>query len=78
VSRPLKQVRLEEATSHEATVAIEEFADWVARLPGTWGVSVREQRFKKNSVDVHLVVHADLDLGTSDGRDDMHLEWWLP
>lgn len=53
--------KIENITGEQAAWAIERYAAWVAETSGVWAVTVADVNYAKDKVDLHLVVHADLD-----------------
>lgn len=53
--------RIEGLDGSTAAAAIETFARAVREASGVWAVTVREARLDPQSVELHLIVHADSD-----------------
>lgn len=53
--------KIEPITGPQAACAIERYAAWVAETPGVWSVTIASVEYTKARIDLHLVVHADLD-----------------
>lgn len=70
------RVRIENLTGEQAAWAIERFAEWVAETPGVWAVIVADARYGRTSVDLHLIVHADIE-GLAP-EEASQLGWELP
>lgn len=54
-------VHIEDLNGEQAAWAIERFAQWVADTPGVWAVTIADARYGKTEVDLHLIVHANLE-----------------
>lgn len=65
--RTATRTRLEALEAEKAAWVIEGFARWVADTPGVWSVSIRRCDLRGASVDLHLVVHAEID-GPTGGK----------
>jgi hypothetical protein len=63
--------RIEDITGEQASWAIEKFAQWVADTPGVWAVTVADVRYGKVEVNLHLVVHANLEDLTPDEAEEL-------
>lgn len=59
--RSVMRTMVEQIDADKAAWVIEEFARWVSQTPGVWSVTVRKCELKGSSVDLHLIVHADLE-----------------
>ncbi|MGH2705444.1 MAG: hypothetical protein ACRDJ4_10210 [Actinomycetota bacterium] len=68
--------RIEDLTGEQAAWAIERFAEWVAATPGVWAVTVADARYGRASVDLHLIVHANLEEVSPD--EAAALGWEIP
>lgn len=62
--------KIENITGEQAAWAIERYAAWVAETPGVWAVTVADVSYTKERVDLHLVVHADLDEAPVSDREE--------
>lgn len=66
--RATTRTRVEKLDAEQAAFVIEEFARYVTQVPGVWAVTIRRNDLKSGSVDLHLIVHADVD-------PDMEAKW---
>lgn len=66
--------KIENISGEQAAWVIERYAAWVAETPGVWAVTVASVDYTKEKVDLHLVVHADLDQALTPYVTEEHLE----
>lgn len=59
--RTATRTRMDRLEAEKAAWVIEEFARWVAETPGVWSVTIRRCELSGPSVDLHLVVHAEIE-----------------
>ena len=64
--------KIEPITGEQAAWVIERYAAWVLETPGIWAVTLADVVYTKKRVDLHLIVHADIDEAPPENKEEVH------